>query len=119
LKAQKAGKVQHIITTIKQLFKTAEGHLLHLAVLLHNPNFQKRIKSINIDEAHFIHTAGLACYGDCAFRPAWGKLDELKALLPCSVPWQAMSATFPPHILKTVEAKILCPMYITIRISLN
>ncbi|KAF8237884.1 hypothetical protein L208DRAFT_1506162, partial [Tricholoma matsutake] len=50
---------------------------------------------------------------------AWGKLDELKAILPSSVPWQALSATFPPHILKTVETKILQPNYASIQVSAN
>jgi len=49
----------------------------------------------------------------------WGWLDKLKAMLPNTVPWRALSATFLPHILKTVEAKILCPTYITINSSSN
>ncbi|KAF8223802.1 hypothetical protein L208DRAFT_1000576, partial [Tricholoma matsutake] len=101
----KAGTVQHIITTVEQLFKTSEGHLPCL--------------SVNIDEAQFIHVAGLLRYRDRTFQPAWGWLDELKAMLPNTVPWRALSVTLLPHILKTVEAKIPCPMYITINSSSN
>ncbi|KAF8231051.1 hypothetical protein L208DRAFT_1085957, partial [Tricholoma matsutake] len=54
-----------------------------------------------------------------AFWPAWAQLDELKALLPCSIPWQAISATYPQHILKTVESKILRPNYVSIYTSCN
>ena len=72
-----------------------------------------------MDESHFIHSAGLSHYGGKPFRPAWGQLDELKALLPRSIPWQAMSATYPAHMLKTVESKILRPNYVSIRISSN
>ena len=73
---------------------------------------------IHVDEAHFIHTAGLALYGSKAFWPSWAQLDELKAILP-RIPWQAISATFPSHILKTVETKILRMNYVCIRISSN
>ena len=107
LKAQKAGKAWHIIATVEQLFKTPEGHLLHLAILVCDPQFQKQIKSVTVDEAHFIHLAGIPHYGNSAFRPAWGRLDKLKVILPKTVPWWALSAMFPPHILKTVKEKIL------------
>jgi len=68
---------------------------------------------VNVDEAQFIHTAGLAHYGNKEFQPAWAQLDKLKALLPW-IPWQAISATFPLDILKTVEVKILWPNYVSI-----
>jgi superfamily II DNA helicase RecQ len=54
-----------------------------------------------------------------AFRPAWGMLNELKALLSIDVIWKAFSATFPPHILKTVTQKVLKPNYITIHVTSN
>ena len=85
-----------------------------LGALLHLKEFQRHICTVNVDEAHFIHTTGVSRYGLPAFRPAWDKLGELKVILPSSIPWCAMSATFPPHILKTVESKILRPGYIFI-----
>lgn len=113
------GTARHIIATVEQLFKSPEGHFPRLAALVRNKLFQRRIKRIHVDEAHFIHTAGLGHHGGKAFRPAWAQLDELKALLPQSIPWQAFSATFPAHILKTVESKILRPNYVSIHISSN
>ncbi|KAF9455482.1 hypothetical protein BDZ94DRAFT_1316185 [Collybia nuda] len=110
---------RHIITTVEQLFKTPEGHLPRLAVLIRNKHFQRRIKRIHVDEAHFIHLAGIGRNSIKAFRPAWGQLDKLKALLPHLIPWQAISATFPLHILKTVETKILRPNYVSISVSSN
>jgi superfamily II DNA helicase RecQ len=80
---------------VEHLSKTPEGHLPRLATLLvRNPQFQKRIKSVTVDEAHFIDLAGLPRYDNSAFRPAWGRLDELKVILPKTVPWRALSATF-------------------------
>ncbi|KAF8221223.1 hypothetical protein L208DRAFT_1329412, partial [Tricholoma matsutake] len=119
LKTCTPGSACHIIVTVEQLFKTPEGHYLQLAVLLWNCHFQKQIKRVHVDEAHSIYLAGLACHGLLAFQPAWGKLDELKAILPSSVPWQALSATFPPHILKTIKTKILRPNYASIQVSAN
>jgi superfamily II DNA helicase RecQ len=40
-------------------------------------------------------------------------------MLPNTVPWRALLAMLLPHILKTVEAKILHPTYITINSSSN
>ena len=56
---------------------------------------------------HCIHMAGLPLYGLNTFHPAWGMLNELKALLVNDVIWKVFSATFPPHILKTVMQKVL------------
>lgn len=119
LSSWKPGTARHIIVTVEQLFKSPEGHFPCLASLIWNKYFQCRIKWIHINEAHYVHTAGLAHYGNKAFWPAWAQLDELKALLPCSIPWQAISAMYPQHILKTVESKILCPNYVSIHTSCN
>ena len=72
-----------------------------------------------VDEAHNIHTAGLAHYGLDAFRPAWGKLDEIKAILPQTTRWCSCSATLTPLVLKTVEAKVLRAGYVPIHLSSN
>ena len=70
---------------MEQLFKTREGHLPRLALLLRNHSFQKHVTRVVVDEAHNIYTAGLPHYGLDAFRPAWGRLGELRAILPSSV----------------------------------
>lgn len=106
--------------TVEQLFKSSAGHFARLGFLIRKcKGFQNRIKRVNVDEGHCIHTAGLPLYGLNAFRPAWGMLDELKALLPTSVIWKVFSATFPPHILKTVTRKVLKPDYIMIHVTSN
>ena len=119
MKAKAPGKAVHLLVTVEQLFKSLEGHLPRLAVLIRRRDFQKRISRINVDEAYFIFTAGAALYGLNAFRSAWGRLDELKALLPASIIWAVYSATFPPHILKAVENKVLHPNYVYIHTSSN
>ena len=73
--------------TVEQLFKSREGHLPRLAIFLRNQYFQRHIVRIVVDEAHNIYTAGLPLYGLDAFRPAWGRLDEIKAILPWHVQW--------------------------------
>jgi superfamily II DNA helicase RecQ len=82
-------------------------------------SFQRKIICVNVDEAHFIYTAGLPLYGLPPFRPAWGRLDEIKKLFGNHVRWKAFSATFPPHILQTVAKKVLKINHIPIRVTSN
>jgi hypothetical protein len=70
-----------------------EGHFPRLYALFRNQRFQKLIARLNIDEVHHIHTAGLPHHGLHAFWPAWGRLNELRAILPHSVKVRAYSAT--------------------------
>ncbi|KAF8119145.1 P-loop containing nucleoside triphosphate hydrolase protein [Boletus edulis] len=84
------------------------GHLPRLARLIRqDPSFNKKISRIHVDEAHNIHTAGLAHHGEDAFRPAYGKLGEFRILLPKGTPFQALSATLPRHILAAVKEQLL------------
>ncbi|KAN0128795.1 hypothetical protein V8E53_013382 [Lactarius tabidus] len=99
-----------LIVTVEQLFKSCKGHLPHLAIFLRNQQFQQYVVCIVIDEAHNIHTAGLPHYRLDAFHPAWGRLDELRAILPQHVQWAFPSATFPLHICATIESKLLKPV---------
>ena len=105
--------------TVEQLFKSREGHLPRLAVFLRKQHFQRYIVRVVVDEAHNIHTAGLPRYGLDAFRLAWGRLDELKAILPWRVRWAFLSATFPLHICATIEDKLLKPGHTSIHITSN
>jgi hypothetical protein len=60
-----------------------------------NRLFRKRIIRVCVNEAHFIYTAGCELYGLPAFRPAWGKLGELRVKLGKNVVFQALSGTHP------------------------
>ena len=114
------GTARHFIVTVEQLFKTSDGRSRRLNFLIRNClPFQRKIIRINVDEAHFIHTAGLPLYGLPPFYPAWGRLDEIKVSLPNHVRWKAFSATFPPHILKTIAEKVLKINYIPIHVTSN
>ncbi|KAF8871179.1 P-loop containing nucleoside triphosphate hydrolase protein [Infundibulicybe gibba] len=119
IKKKTPGIATHIIVTPEQLFRSPEGHLSRFGVLIRNKHFQKLLKRIYVDEVHGIHVDGTDLYGNKAFRPAWGHLGELKALLPRSIPWHCMSATLPPHILKTVETQVLRQNYVSLRVSSN
>ncbi|KAG2110650.1 uncharacterized protein F5147DRAFT_651823 [Suillus discolor] len=48
-------------------------------------------------------------HGEEAFRPAYGKLGELRALLSKGTAFQALSATLPPHILSAVKNQLMVP----------
>jgi len=69
-----------------------DGHLPRLARLINRDRkFAQRIRYLHVDEAHFIATAGQALYGVPAFRPAWGRLGELRIKLGRQVVVQALS----------------------------
>ncbi|RXW12462.1 hypothetical protein EST38_g13391 [Candolleomyces aberdarensis] len=95
---KKPGKCRHLIITVEQAFRSREGHLPPLYLLLCNPYFQRCVTRVNIDEVHCIYTAGTTLYGVPAFRPAWGRLPEIQAILPYSTIWAYYTATLPPHI---------------------
>ncbi|KAK7034169.1 P-loop containing nucleoside triphosphate hydrolase protein [Favolaschia claudopus] len=92
-----SGYFQHIITQPEQL-RIHNGHLPRLAKLLNDRHFVCTVSRVNVDEAHFIYTAGLPLYGVPAFRPSWGALNLLRLRLGKGTPLLAMSATLPPHI---------------------
>ncbi|KAF9259028.1 hypothetical protein L218DRAFT_1004331 [Marasmius fiardii PR-910] len=62
--------------------------------------------------------SGLELYGSPAFRPAWGKLGELKNHLSKSI-WQGFSATAPPHVMAAIEHSFLKADYKMLQSSLN
>ncbi|KAF8150858.1 P-loop containing nucleoside triphosphate hydrolase protein [Crassisporium funariophilum] len=110
---------QLLIITVEQIFRTPEGHFPRMAVTLRQPAFQSLVSRFCVDEAHSFYTAGFALYGLPAFRPAWGKLHELKALLRPSIPWHFFLATFPPHILNLVQEKLLRSGFEYIHVTSN
>ncbi|KAF8267862.1 hypothetical protein EI94DRAFT_1700713 [Lactarius quietus] len=98
---------------------SCEGHFPQLALLICNLWYQKHIAHVVIAKAHNIHTSGLSHHSVNMFHPAWGRVDELKAILPWNVHWILLSATFPPHIHATVEKKLLHPGYDAIHVTSN
>lgn len=100
------GEFSVLIIQPEQL-QSFEGHLPRFAQVLRTPSFSRLVKRVHIDEAHTIYTAGIALYGQPPFRSAWGKLGELRLTLPKSTPVQALSGTFPPHIVKCVKDQLL------------
>ncbi|PPQ81297.1 hypothetical protein CVT24_009899 [Panaeolus cyanescens] len=96
IKNRKMGWARHLIVTVEQ-----------------------KVIRVNIDEAHNIYTAGLALYGRDAFRPAWGRLDEIKAILSNSCSWTAYSATLPPHVLKLAAQKLMRLGYQSVHVTSN
>jgi superfamily II DNA helicase RecQ len=75
---------------------------------------------VHIDEAHSIYTAGLPHHGEHTFRPAYGKLGELRVLLCKGTIFQALSTTLPPHILSTVQHELMfSPDHVLLALSMN
>ncbi|KAF8834573.1 hypothetical protein BDN67DRAFT_873768, partial [Paxillus ammoniavirescens] len=114
------GKYQHLIVSPEQL-GMYNSHLPRLAHLIHQDHsFSKRINRVHVNKAHNIYTAGLAHHREATFRPAYNKLGEFCILLPKSTPFQALSATLPPHILAAVKEQLMISSNcLEIRLSTN
>ena len=63
--------------------------------------------------------AGLPHYGEDAFRPAYGRLGEFRTILPDGIPFQALSATLPPHIHHIIQHELLMSHPVPITLSTN
>ena len=114
-----AGKFRILIVQPEQL-QAFGGHLPRLAQVLRHSPFSKFVKQVHVDKAHNIYTAGIPLYGQPAFRPAWGKLGELRLWLPKNTPIQALSGTLPRHIINCITDKLLFQSdYVPIELTLN
>ncbi|KAJ8522820.1 hypothetical protein ONZ45_g629 [Pleurotus djamor] len=70
------GSILHLLVQPEQLTKV-HNHLPKLAQIIRdNRKFVKQIKRFNIDEAHFIVTAGMDQHGVQGCQKAWGCLGE-------------------------------------------
>jgi superfamily II DNA helicase RecQ len=119
LKSVHDGTFKILIVQPEQL-QSFEGHLPQLAQCLWNRDFIKLVKYVHIDEAHTIYTAGTPLYGLPAFRKAWGSLGELWLVLAHDTPIQALSGTFPGHIICCVIDKLFFTSnYVTINLTSN
>ncbi|KAK1223963.1 hypothetical protein PQX77_013151 [Marasmius sp. AFHP31] len=112
------GRIQHLLVTPEQLFKLKEGYFSRVGNLIRNPSYKKFIGRFFVDEAHFIHYAGLPHHGLTAFRQAYGRLDEIKVLFP-TIPWHALTATAPAHVYESIHSKVLNSGCHIIRYSSN
>ncbi|KAJ7663217.1 P-loop containing nucleoside triphosphate hydrolase protein [Mycena polygramma] len=80
-----------------------QGHIPRFAKLLRNQKWVKRIRLLQIDEAHFIVTTGQAKGKETAFRPAFSNLGErLRVHLPSTTPCAAYSASMPKRVMDVV-----------------
>ncbi|KAA1470544.1 P-loop containing nucleoside triphosphate hydrolase protein [Dentipellis sp. KUC8613] len=92
----------NIILTSPEQCKRINGHPTRLSKLLREKKrFTQRIVSIVVDEGHLIPLWGLPPTAGVktVFRPAWGRLWDLRLLLPAQTPFLVLTATCPPNIL--------------------
>ncbi|TRM66783.1 P-loop containing nucleoside triphosphate hydrolase protein [Schizophyllum amplum] len=117
-KRKQAGTARVFLVTAEQFFLCAAGHLSQFGQMIRHTLFNRRLRLVVVDEAHFSHTAGLSRYGLEPFRPVYARLDELKMRLP-HVPWMAATATATTAIMKTIETILLRPTYVKIELTVN
>lgn len=107
------------IVTPEQFFRNSAGHYSRWGEYIRDPRFGTRINIMIVDEAHCVATQGIAQYGLPAFRPAYGRLNELHVILGPHFRTAALNATAPPHVHKVICDKILHHNYVLITASSN
>ncbi|KAJ6473465.1 hypothetical protein DFH09DRAFT_1380244 [Mycena vulgaris] len=75
---RKHSKYRHYAVSPEQC-GSYQGHIPRVAKLLHDPKWAKKIKLLQLDEAHFIATAGQAKGKEGAFRPSYSDLGDVCA----------------------------------------
>ncbi|KAJ7457329.1 hypothetical protein FB451DRAFT_1372506 [Mycena latifolia] len=97
-----------------------QGHIPHFAKLLHDVKWAKRIELLQIDEAHFIKTAGQAKGKEAVFRPAFSDLGErVRIHLPATTPCTAFSASMPRSIMDILTKTLRMDPAKTIKVELT
>ncbi|KAJ7916621.1 hypothetical protein B0H13DRAFT_1871079 [Mycena leptocephala] len=80
----------------------------------------KKIRLLQIDEAHFIVTAGQAKGKETAFRPAFSNLGErLRVHLPSTTPCAAYSASMPKRVMDVVMKTLRMNPTNTVTVALS
>ncbi|KAJ7759810.1 P-loop containing nucleoside triphosphate hydrolase protein [Mycena maculata] len=97
-----------------------KGHVPRFARLLHDSKWVKKIKLLQIDEAHFVETTGQAKGDEAAFRPAYSDLGErLRVHLPTSTPCTAYSASMPGYVMDLLMKTLRMDAANTIKLELT
>ncbi|KII85091.1 hypothetical protein PLICRDRAFT_145764 [Plicaturopsis crispa FD-325 SS-3] len=99
----KAETLEEIITGEWQIVLISPEMLLSRRFtndVLRKPEFGQRILSVVIDEAHVVSHWG------SSFRKKYGELGKIRAFLPRSTPFVALSATLPARLRHDVLTKL-------------
>ncbi|KAJ7882740.1 P-loop containing nucleoside triphosphate hydrolase protein [Mycena olivaceomarginata] len=97
-----------------------QGHIPRFAKLLRDQEWVKKIRLLQIDEAHFIVTAGQAKGKETAFRPAFSNLGErLRVHLPSTTPCAAYSASMPKRVMDVVTKTLRMDPTNTVTVELS
>ncbi|KAJ7833818.1 P-loop containing nucleoside triphosphate hydrolase protein [Mycena leptocephala] len=97
-----------------------QGHIPRFAKLLRDQKWVKKIRLLQIDEAHFIVTAGQAKGKETAFRPAFSNLGErLRVHLPSTTPCAAYSASMPKRVMDVVMKTLRMNPTNTVTVALS
>ncbi|KAJ7100305.1 P-loop containing nucleoside triphosphate hydrolase protein [Mycena crocata] len=97
-----------------------KGHTPRFAKLLYDAKWVKKIKLLQIDEAHFIATTGQAKNDEEPFRPAYKDLGErLRVHLPSTTPCTAYSASMPPTVMNLLTKTLRMDPENTVKLELT
>ncbi|KAJ6528633.1 P-loop containing nucleoside triphosphate hydrolase protein [Mycena vulgaris] len=116
---KKHSKYRHYTVSPEQC-GSYQGHIPRFAKLLHDPKWAKKIKLLQLDEAHFIATAGQAKGKEGAFRPSYSDLGErVRVHLSSSAVCTAYSASMPTRIVELVMKTMRMDPNRTVKLELT
>ncbi|KAJ7697205.1 P-loop containing nucleoside triphosphate hydrolase protein, partial [Mycena rosella] len=93
-----------------------QGHIPRFAKLLHDPKWVKHVAMLQIDEAHFIKTAGQAKGKEAAFRDLG---ERLRVHLPATATCSAFSASMPPSVMDLLTKTLRMNPAKTVKLELT
>ncbi|KAI0044357.1 P-loop containing nucleoside triphosphate hydrolase protein [Auriscalpium vulgare] len=109
---------RNLILTSPEQCKPIDGHPTRLYRLQQERTFLGRICRLIVDECHLCIIWGLSLAKAIAFRPAWGKISDLRAKFK-STPLLALTATAPPRILSALPDALGLKDPVVIKTTIN
>jgi RecQ family ATP-dependent DNA helicase len=92
LKSLGEGKYRAVFLSPELIFSSER-----IKNLWRQPEWRKRLFAVVIDEAHCIDSWG------GSFRQDYGRIGELRSMVPRETPFLATSATLPPQVLENIK----------------
>ncbi|KAI0039962.1 hypothetical protein FA95DRAFT_1585165 [Auriscalpium vulgare] len=109
---------RNLILTSPEQCKPIDGHPTRLYRLHQERAFLARICRLIVDECHLCVLWGLSLAKAIAFRPAWGKISDLRAKIK-TTPVLALTATAPPRILSALPVALGLKDPVIVKTTIN
>lgn len=111
--------VYNVILTSPEQCKLIRGHQTRLFQLLQDHKFGIRIHWLVVDKSHLVRLWGMTLGDNVAFRPAWGRIGDIRTRLPTKTPYLTMTVTAPPVIESSIVSSPRMKDPVVLRSTVN